>query len=178
MTDTDKQCATTEEVRDAIEKLGRTDHVKLMIIAKSFCRKRLKGTVIEPSDLLHEAIVKTLDGRRRWNRKVSIIKHLDRVMESDSGHIIEKDHGTESLEEKESDPAGPLFDPVVKISAYQELNEVLDLFEEDKIARDLLVLKSQGFSAAEIEKELGIEKGQYETITKRIRRRYAKHVLE
>ncbi len=76
----------------------------------------MKGTVVEPLDLLHHAIVKTLEGQRG--------------------------------------------------------------FKEDKIARDLLVLKAQGFSASEIERELGIEKMQYETAMKRIRRRYVQHILE
>lgn len=179
MTDTDKQYVTLEEARDAIEKLGQTDHVKLMIIARSFCRSRMNGTVIEPDDLLQEAITKTLEGKRRWNKEVSIIKHLDRVMESDSGHLVAQSvaHGTKSLEDYESDPADSQFDPDARISAKEKFNGVLGLFEKDKIARDLLVLKSQGFWASEIQRELGIEKVQYETITKRIRRNYAQYLV-
>ncbi len=173
-----KQYATREEARVAMETLGPMDYVKLNLIARSFCRTRVKGSVIEPNDLLHEAITKTLDGRRRWNKSVSIIKHLDRVMESDSGHIIESSisHSTESIEDREVDIAGPLFDPLERQSAYEELNNILDLFKEDQMARDLLVLKSEGFSASEIQQELGIGKVQYETIMKRIRRHYVRHL--
>ncbi len=180
MTDTEKQYATPQEVRDAIESLRPSDHAKLILIARSFCRTRVAGTVIEPSDLLHEAIPKTLEGRRRWSKEVSIIKHLDRVMESDSGHITEQSiaHGTESLEDCEVEPASPLFDPLIRLSVYEQFNEMLDLFKNDKMARDLLLLKSQEFSASEIQRKLGIEKVEYETITKRIRRHYAQHLLE
>ncbi len=178
--DTDKQYATSEEVRDAIERLSTADHAKLVLIARSFCRARVKGTVVEPLDLLHHAITKTLEGQQRWNKRVSIIRHLDRAMESDSGHIIEQNisHDTESLEDLELELAGPLLHPLDRLSAHEQLNEVLDLFIEDKIARDLLLLKGQGFSASEIQRELGIEKVQYETVTKRIRRHYVQHLLE
>ena len=69
LTPGDEQLATPQEVRSAIQNLQNTDYSKLMIIAKHFAKSyRLKGTVSEPGDLLHRAIVKTIDGRRHWNR--------------------------------------------------------------------------------------------------------------
>ena len=85
LTPESRQYATTEEVHDAIQHLQDSDFVKLMIIARSFTKRRLYGAVVGADDLLQEAIAKTLAGRRRWNRDVSIVRHLDRVMESDSG---------------------------------------------------------------------------------------------
>lgn len=176
--DMDEPCATLQEVRNAIESLGVADYAKLMLIARHFARTRLRGTVTEPADLLHDAITKTLDGRRRWNKEVSIIKHLDRSMESDSGHVLAQRiaHGTEPLPDHEHEPAAPFNDPINRLSALEQVQDVLDLFADDKVARDLLFLKSQGLSAAEIQRELGIGKTQYETVTKRIRRHYVQHL--
>lgn len=175
-TDWGKQYATPQEARRAIESLGSADYAKLNLIARSFARSRLQGTVVEPADLLHDAIMKTLDGRRRWNKSVTIIKHLDRIMESDSGHIVEHRvaYGPEPLPEGELGPADQLPDPITRLSAVEEQLETLfDLFADDKTALDLLFLKSQGLSASDIKRKLGIGKTQYETATKRIRRHLA-----
>ena len=96
--DGEEHYATSQEARTAIEHLQNTDYTKLMLISRSFAI-RLRGTVANAEDLLHEAILKTLDGRRRWRRSVSILKHLDRVMESDSSHMAKKRvaHGTGQL---------------------------------------------------------------------------------
>lgn len=175
-----QEVATPQEARHAIESLGPSDYAKLVLIARSFARTRLQGTVVEPVDLLHDAIVKTLDGRRRWNKNVTIIKHLDRIMESDSGHVAEHRvaHGAERLPDGELEPAAQLTDPMTRLSAVEELEDLLDLFANDKMALNLLLLKSHGLSAFEIQRELGIGKTQYETATKRIRRHFAQHLSE
>ena len=59
-----------------------------------------------------------------------------------------------------------------------ELKDLLDLFDGDEIALKLLRLKGDGFSASEIQLELGIEKKHYETVTKRIRRRVIKYLAK
>ena len=94
-------------------------------------------------------------------------------MESDSGHLAAQHvtHATDPIDDCPVVPACQGVLPVTRISAIEQINDVLALFAEDKMARDLLVLKSEGFLASEIQKELGIDKTQYETITKRIRRR-------
>ena len=174
--DGEDQYATSQEARTAIEHLQNTDYTKLMLIARSFAI-RLRGTVANPEDLVQEAFVKTLDGRRRWKRSVSILKHLDRVMESDSGHMAEKRvaHGTSQPLEGQAEPAARLPDPETRLIAHDELDELLALFTEDKTALELLRLKGDGLSASEIQCELGMGKTQYDTVTKRIRRRLAKH---
>ena len=62
-----------------------------MMIAASFCRqRRLARSVSEPSELLNQAVLKTLeceDGKQ-WNKKISMVRHLDRAMENISGHLV------------------------------------------------------------------------------------------
>ena len=177
--DGEGQYATSQEARTAIEHLQNTDYTKLMLIARSFAI-RLRGTVANPEDLVHEAIVKTLDGRQRWKRSVSILKHLDRVMESDSGHMAEKQaaHGTSQLLAGQAESAAQFPDPETRLTALDELDELLALFTEDKAVLELLHLKGGGLSASKIQRELGMGTTQYDTVTKRIRRRLAKHQSE
>ena len=120
--DGEEQYATSQEALTAIKHFQNTDYTKLMLIARSFAI-RLRGTVADPEDLVHEAIAKTLDGRRRWKRSVSILKHLDRVMESDSGHMAEKRaaHGTSQLLEGQAEPAVRLPDPETRLTALVSL---------------------------------------------------------
>lgn len=172
--------ASEAEAREAIEGLSKADYAKLMLIARGFARARLRGSAVEAEDLLQEAIVKTLDGRRTWNRRVSILKHLDRVMESDAGHIAERrdTHYSVPMAKGPDVPATRADDPNVRVVARQDLDNLLELFAGEKEALEVLNLKGEGFSASEIRQVLGISSTQYDTVTKRVRRRLAKHLSE
>lgn len=180
LSDSDEQYATQQEAQDAIEHLQGMDYAKLMLIARAFANARLRSTVVEPDDLVHDAIVKTLDGRRRWNRRVSIIKHLDRVMESDSGHEARKRvfRSVEQLPQDDAEPLAQAPNSGSRLEALDELEDLLALFAKDETALELLRLKGDGFSASEIQRKLGMEKTQHDTVTKRIRRRLAKYLSE
>src|SRR5690242_2696039 len=85
--------ASTEESRTAISSLSDDDYIKLMVIAAFFCCERcLRRDQLEPEELLGEAISRTLEGERKWRKtRVSIVRHLDRCMESISGHVVAKE---------------------------------------------------------------------------------------
>ncbi len=172
------QFATPEEARQAIVGLCATDYAKLMLIATGFARKRVVGTVIEPKDLLHDAITKTLDGRRKWRRTVSILKHLDRIIESDSGHVAEQTqaHRTVAMPEGEEGLLDRRHRPEDVIESRDAFDQALRKFDGDEIAMEIIRLKGDGFSASEIQRELAMSKTQYETATRRIRRRVAQHL--
>lgn len=176
----DPPFATGKEACDAIRNLGKSDRAKLMMIARGFARNRRCGAAVGPEDLVQDAIVKTLDGRRRWNRRVSIIKHLDRVMESDSGHVAEQRaaHGSDQLSDANTEPATQEPSPEGRLQARETLDVVTALFANDDDASRLIRLKANGFSASEIRSRLGIDKKQHETVTKRIRRRLAAFLVE
>lgn len=178
----DRQDAVTSasEVRAAIERLSNADYAKLMLIARSFAKARIRGSVVEAQDLLQDALVKTLDGRRTWNREVSILKHLDRVMESDAGHVAERQaaQAASTMVESTDQRASSASDPSDRLVVRQELDDCLSLFDGDVDALKVLHLKGEGLSASEIRQELGISRTDYDTVTKRIRRRIAKHLSE
>jgi DNA-directed RNA polymerase specialized sigma24 family protein len=125
-------------------------------------------------DLLQDAIAKTLDGRRRWNRRVTMIKHLDRVMESDAGHEAER--RVARAPEKEVDRIVAPSASEARLVALGEIQEVLSLFADDRPALELLRAKGNGLSASEVQRTLGIGASDYETITRRIRRRFARRM--
>jgi len=173
----DEGFATPEEVRTAINALDPASYVKLMVIAKAFCRRRTVGSVVEPEDLIHDAIAKTLDGPRRWNRAVSILKHLDRTIESDSGHEVERREIRRAVPLQEDDVAADRFsDAHAGVDTADELDQIFRLFKGDRLALDLLRLRSDGYSASEIQVELGLDETRYESLAKKIRRRVTKHL--
>ena len=91
--------ASTEESRVAISTLSDDDYIKLMIIAAFFCgERRLRRDQLEPEELLGEAISRTLAGDRKWRKnRVSIVRHLDRCMESISGHAVAQEKAKTEL---------------------------------------------------------------------------------
>lgn len=68
---------TTEEATEAIRSLSVEQKRRLEAAAR-----RRAWFVGDPKGLLHEAIASTAMGRRRWNRSVDIVRHLDKVMQS------------------------------------------------------------------------------------------------
>ena len=147
--------ATREEAHDAIQDLQKSDFAKLMLIACSFARKRrLNAADAEPEDLLQEAIVKTLDGRRRWSRQVSIVRHLDRVMESDSGHLAERreleaKRGREHMYDPDLLPEPASLEPSPETARNRDaLDNVLTSFAGDEQALQLIRLKGDDVSAS------------------------------
>lgn len=170
--------ATLDEARAAIEGLRDVDNTKLMAIAKFFSQTRLSGDTSEAEDLLQEAITKTLAGTRRWNRSVTILKHLDRTMESDSSHIAGKRaaHPTVAIRTGKREPKSVRADVRTKIDAAEEVEKILAIFRNDSPAMDVLQLRGDGFAASEIRLKLGISEAEYETITRRIRRHLAKRL--
>jgi DNA-binding transcriptional ArsR family regulator len=162
------QFATPLEAQDAIQGLSKADHAKLMIIAKSFARLPSIRSRVDAGDLLHDAIVKTIDGTRRWNRRVSIVRHLDRVMESDAGHAASKARRNEPLEEREAELAAP--SDYSQMLAREQLEEVLRMIEGDEQALEVLRLKGDGLTASEIRASMKMSDMEYDTVGRRIRR--------
>jgi hypothetical protein len=74
--------ATVEEVRLAIDQLGRADRVRLLCVASIAMQGSPYG---EPRELVVDAIVATLhaaagDGARRWRFEVPFVTHLITTM--------------------------------------------------------------------------------------------------
>jgi hypothetical protein len=179
--------ASHEEVLEAIQALTDADFQKLILIARYWHRQRYGGSEqrIGSDEILSEAIAKTLDpGQRRWRKeRVSIVKHLDRVMESVSGHILEnrvtETNAREELkaergrmDEERLYPRSMVENQTV---ARQQLEIIQTLFVDHERALNVLHGRAQEKTAAEIRAELGLSKTEYASVIKLILRRFIKH---
>lgn len=173
--------ATLGEVKKAIEALTNADYAKLMLIARYFCKARIADPSIESDDLLQEAIVRTLTGTRKWKKGISLLKHLDRTMESISSYYIEKQSKSpriDSLSDNNEQLQAPIPAPSVSIEVTDKIESVLRLFKNDEIALKYLQLKGEGLQPSDIQSKLNINNTQYDTITRRIRRRITKYLAK
>jgi len=180
--------ASIAEVREAINSLSDMDYVKLMIVAQYFCKqRRLRPERLEPQELLNEAIRRTLNGERRWRRGVvGIVRHLDRTMESISGHVIsdlvaESDLKravfSEEFDTRKNVPRStgrPQAE--IRMLALEQLHEIEALFQGEPSALAVLHAKADGHSESEIMMQLGIDKRQYEAVRKKIERKVASYI--
>ena len=83
---TDKYC-TQAEGQAALAALTDEDFAKLERAAAFFwSQRRIRDGWGNPEDLLHEAIVQTLTGTKRWRRGVAFPYHLKRAIENIAGH--------------------------------------------------------------------------------------------
>jgi DNA-directed RNA polymerase specialized sigma24 family protein len=178
------QHASVEEIEEALTGLTPDDHAKLLLIARGFCKSRhLSTSVMEPEELLAEAFARTLQREKKWNKRVSIIKHLDRAMENISGHLVRErkkidafPEGLEpSLEQRGSVETVGGADETL-ISAEEARILLAEIFGDDKEAARIFELRLDGFQASEIQANLGIDPLKYEAIAKRIRRKIALHL--
>jgi len=178
------QHATAEEVARAIEALSKDDYAKLMLIACSFCKsRRFSTSVMEPQELLAEAFAKTLQLDKKWNKRISFIRHLDRAMENISGHlarernkIVPFPEGLEPSSEQRGET--PMEDGAdEKVMRKEEIEALLaDVFADDTEAAHIFMLRVEGFQASEIQTKLSMSSTKYEAIAKRIRRKISSYL--
>ena len=129
-------------------------------------------------DLLQEALVATLEGKRVWKEGVSLYQHLIGALRSISSRLRERKF-EEYLESEIATPGDerPLdfevttMNPQRILEARERLAEVMRLFEDDPHAVRVLKRLAAGFTASEIQSELRVSQREYGAIAKRIRRR-------
>ena len=171
--------ATPSEVAHAINSLTAADYKKLMWVATHWwIRRCLQTRWADPADLLHDAVAATLAGRKHWRKaSVPIAKHLSRAMDNISGHLVAKGIKHTAAcdaigrEHQDATSGGMIQNGV---AAREELGIIHDIFSGDTQALELVRLKALGKTASEIRAQMGIDNTQFDTVTKRIRRKLAK----
>ena len=155
----DEPCAfSVLEFRKALATMSDADFGRLEKIARIYAAKT-RGRM-SPTDLLNEAVLRTLDGRRNWKRTVALHTHLEGAMKSIASHVKSP---------PEWDPLGPDPDQAESSDGVAEL---VQHFEEKDDDDALLVLAemAEGKTPAEVRVSLGLEQKRYEAIMKAIRR--------
>jgi hypothetical protein len=178
------QYATRTEVESGLNSLTDADYTKLIMIAASFCRqRRLARSVCEPEELLNQAVFKTLECEegKRWNKKIPLVRHLDRAMENISGHLVRERMRIIAFPDglKPSEDDSTVCQPADTASESAMVSALLmSVFGDDNQAKEVFVLRAERLRPNEIQARLGISGKEYETVNRRILRRIAQFLKQ
>ncbi len=177
--------ATDSEVEAAIRALTPPQTQRLIRFAKYKATGLAGlGVGINAEDLLQEAVLRTLWGKRKWRKEaVTIEKHLIGAIRSIANHARDEFNSLDGRPIAQNidvgnSGSGSTIAPLVsrlpdseRISAaHQKLEQIEQRFLGDEEV--LLVIEglSTEMNGPEIQRELSITQTQYETIMTRLRR--------
>jgi RNA polymerase sigma-70 factor (ECF subfamily) len=170
------------DVAQAIHSLSDADLVRLKALARLWARGLPGG--LSWSDVLHEAIARTLDGSRNWPAGVPILAFLSGVMRSICDDHWRRERLEHEVLVRDADlearcaaggAEGLVVDPERMLGAAQRLAAVNQLFASDPIALKIVAGLADGLTAAEICKLYGMSQREYDTARKRMRRALLRH---
>ena len=172
------------EVRRAITALTNADKLRLRVAASY--RIRGLGQAARnrtPDDLLHEALLRTLTGERRWRRSVDFVWHLRRTMESIADNWKKKRGEKETClftEVVTVDAEGQEISPLQTVAspeaaadqtliAREEVDRIFKMFTDDPDATRVLQGLDDGLEPKEIKEKYGLDDRSFAAAKKRIR---------
>ena len=176
--------ASRQDVIDGLRALTAADLRRLERIART---RTIGLPEIEWQDLLQEAIVRTLDGTRKWPKQLSLVVFLRETMRSIASDYWRRRKITPVVAESQfpnSLPIGertfldtvmdPTADPERDAAASETLARIDKAFADDLEALHVLSGMALGKSPWEIQEEGNIDTRRYASIQRRIRRTLAK----
>lgn len=175
-----EKAATPDEIAAAVETLTPEETLKLDRYAR-FRIKRIgrAADTRDHDDLLAEALRKTLDGDRRWNKDVTFSVHLLGAMWSLSSHWAEtfaneQRTGRAQISDRNdarTELAGVVDEVAERNAVAQEtLEQVRALFADDALASNIVAGWEDGLDPAEIREMLGVGKTIFDSKVRAIRR--------
>jgi hypothetical protein len=156
------------EVFEAIQSLTDVTKTKLL----KYATVKAAQTPYEGHDLFHEALTRCLEeGRRRWPKDLPLLKFLGGVIRSIAS------------EWKEVPPSDPhqeldLGDGERNTIARIEADKMIKLFDDDAIAKRIVIGIMSGVRGEELRKSSGLNEIDYESKRKKIRRRIEKYRMQ
>jgi hypothetical protein len=156
-------------IEQAIRELRPTDWYRLRRAGQILA---WKVSSMDGEALMFEALERTLDGRRRWNRDaVDFVGHLIGVMRSVASH----EGGRQALDIVALTSNMVLIAPADQenaLSAEQQINRLRTHFAEhdDTLALQVLDALEIGYEGSAIRKQLGLDQTRLESVVRRIRR--------
>lgn len=170
---------STAELRSAFETLSQTDLVRLEKKATALA----PGTGMEPKDLLHEAIVRSLEenGGRNCPRDVKPVTFLDNVMRSIASHAREhwaRETPSSAIKEDQDDPIVKVPDPapspeqavIGQIDRKRTLACIEAIFNDDPQAEAVMIGIMEGWAPHEVRELESMSSREYDAARKRARR--------
>jgi DNA-directed RNA polymerase specialized sigma24 family protein len=170
------------DAASAIQALSDTDLVRLKALARLWSRGLPGG--LGWADVLHEAIIRVLDGSRAWPPGVPILAFLSGVMRSicddywrrvrhEQRMLVSRDD--QSQRGPSTDPVDEVADPERIAVAVEGLAEIYRLFAGDPVALQIIDGMSNGLAAKDVCKAYGISTRDYDTARRRMRRALLRH---
>ena len=156
------------EALAAVRSLSDTDRTALLRIAKIYARTR--RTRYDYQDLFHEAIVRILEGKRNWPTGLPIVPFVAGVMRA-----IAWEWRPETSNEHSGETAVWVEGSVI---AKIDTQKFLALFHDDAIAQKIVIGIMEGARGEELWESSGLNKTEYESKRRKIRRRIEKLWLE
>jgi DNA-directed RNA polymerase specialized sigma24 family protein len=163
---------SASEAREAIIRLAPGEKTKLLTVAKIYARKNQSRYDYE--ELVSEAATRILEDKRPWPRSQNFLHFFCGVMRSiaDSWRTVRRDYVEQEWDDTEVEAHQTRESPVDEAEDSLELfQQFLRLFDDDKLAQDLLTRRLQGYSGENAWMPLGITKLRYESTLKKIERR-------
>lgn len=170
---TDRPCPPAGDVASALRALTEAELLRLRAVARLRARALPGG--IGWSDLLHEAVLRALDGSRRWPPDVPLPAFLGGIMRSlcDEHWRRHRREGASPLPGRAAvlvaDPS-PGGDPERACASAEALAALDRLFAADPVALRILAGLAGGLSAEEIRRRYGMGEVEYDTARRRMRR--------
>jgi DNA-directed RNA polymerase specialized sigma24 family protein len=154
---------TAAEIVEAVKSLSTQHKTALMKLAKVYAMKTSFGH----DDLLQEAFMRVLDGRREWPRKVALVPFLAGVMRS-----IAWDWQAERRDA--SVEVGEIGYEDQTAAGRIDTRKIIALFDDDSIAQRMVIALLDGARGEELRELSGLTKTEYESKRAKIRRRIEK----
>lgn len=159
----------------ALAELSEEQLIRLGAIAR--LRARALPSGISWTDLLHEALVRALDGSRQWPSGVPLLVFLAGVMRSICDEIWRHRRRENTLiafghdaEAECQDVPCPAPDQERVLAASEAVAELYRLFAGDGIALRILSGLANGLSAADIRAIYRLSEVEYDSARRRMRR--------
>lgn len=172
--------ATDAEIEAAIRSLSEADALRLARFGGFRARAlQANGLGIDGEDLLQEALVRTIDGRRHWKKGVTFVKHLIETMRSISNHSRDELKQYRALPDSADTPGkkgldgvlrSDLADAVELASVREDLARIEALFANDETISLIIEGLQTEMTGPEIQQQLGLTPTQYESAMTKLRR--------
>jgi DNA-directed RNA polymerase specialized sigma24 family protein len=158
------------EALAAIKSLSDGEKAALLKVAKVYARTRL--TRYGHEDLLQEAIVRVLEGTRRWPTGVPFMAFMCGTMRG-----IAWDWRGESQDGASDENELAILEEGNAIARI-DAQKLLTLFADDPVAQKLIVGMMEGARGEDLWESSGLTRTEYESKRRKIRRRIERLWLE
>jgi len=172
-----KDTLSGTEIKSAIDALSDADWLRIDMAAKSLS----KIYQVDYQELQNESFLRALDGRRKCPRDVPVAVFLANTMKSIASKLGLSPRKTDALQHNANvdmsddvNHPGNISTPEKETMASELLDDVVTLFEGDEEAEMFIMCEQDGLTKSEIKEALDIDTTQYDSIKKRIRRKYIK----